>query len=475
MLEEIQRIHISGIDGGRAAAMARVLAGRGIEVSGSATRSIPALDGLREAGIAIESLRSDRDFDDIDLVVAPSEHSDGNPEFDAARRLDVAVVDEAAVLRHLIDTGRSIAVTGTHGRATVSAMISWILDCAGRDPGFIVSTRAHNFGVEGRDGGGEWFVVELDERVASHHEIHCDYVVCNFLEADSRGFYGGIDELVEAMQQFLESNHCLKEAFINLDCLGNRELVSRAALRPTGYALEHRAEFRGERIPGSEPQFTAFHRDLELGEFSLSIPGGYNAVNALGALAVAYRLGIDIDVIAEALRTFEGLENRYTVATGGGVTIVKDFVRHPTAVGRVMRSVLSERADEDRVVAVCQLPSPIGDFGDIDAFADALDGCDEVLLVDADGRDDPAVEQLSSVLTERVDKVIEAEDGQDVESHLVDHSAAGDIAVFFGDDDLLRHADHIQAALAARAAETKEEGDQPRFDGPLAEGGNSDD
>ncbi|MFB6375755.1 MAG: hypothetical protein ABEN55_22190, partial [Bradymonadaceae bacterium] len=161
-----------------------------------------------------------------------------------------------------------------------------------------------------------------------------------------------LDDIIGSMVQYFEGNERLKEAFVNLDCDGNRQLVERVDLRPTGYSTNHPSEFHGELL-GREQlpiRFEGFRRRESLGEFELDLPGFYNVVNAMGAIAVCRRIGVDPEAIREGLGTYEGVENRFTISSGGGVTIVKDYVSHPTGI----RKVLEATADmvEGRVFAV---------------------------------------------------------------------------------------------------------------------------
>ena len=379
-------------------------------------------------------------------------------------------------LARMVEGRWSIGVTGTHGRATVSSMVAWILECAGLHPGFAITARAENFGRKSSKGKGRWMVAELDERAAEHHRIHCDYVVCSFLEVDPRDYYQGMGDIVDAMSRFLESNRSLKEAFVNLDCQGNRQLVRRAPLRPTGYAMQHRAEFRGElgKTSDQNVEFSAYHRDQKIGDFQLGIPGAYNAVNALGAIAVTYRMGIAIEVVADALESYAGMENRNIVSRGGGVVFIKDFDRHPAGVQRVID--MARGLADGRMIIAFEPDSKMLSASFRRRYEAAFAGSDEVFVTEFPG-ESPGDEAVGSV--EALVEGFEARGLQTttisavetLDEAIVSTAGKGDKIVFLGGDRLLRRADHIQAELASRAAQTPAEGDQPRFDGPLADTG----
>lgn len=445
MFDDRERIEIIG-DGPRSAGLAKILDQRGHDVSGPVGG-----EEVEGVGVVVDAAESD----------APNERR---------RRLhsgDAEVIGLSEALQWLVEPFRTIAVVGTHGTGTVSSMIAWILECAGRRPGFLLSAEAHNFGASGRDGAGRWFVVELDERMATDHRFRCDYLVSSFLELSLPSYYKEIGDIARALRRFVESNRRLKEMFANLDCAGNRKLIEEVALRPTGYSINYRTEFRGHYEENGTPiDFRADHRENDLGEFRLQIPGGYNVVNALGAIAVAKRLGIETEVIERALDSYEGLSNRFAVARGGGVRLIKERASHPTALARMVDS--AARGVEGAYCGAVQLPKAPMDASFRVQLLEAFEPCDAVtVFVDDEG--DQGEAAIQSLVDERPEIEIET-DAQRLVDELAEMATEGDTLLFVGDDRFLRNADHVQAQLATEAEKGPPKGSQPRLDGPLAEG-----
>lgn len=474
-LNENTHVFFPGIDQVGVSALARFLHQMGVPVSGSAPRRSAAVTSLQGDGVEVSLDADASNLVDADLVVMPPEIGEGHVELTAARDAGMSVVPRSKVLSALLPGYRTIGVTGTHGKGTVASMIAWILECAGWEPGFIIGGWLQNFDTNARLGAGEWLVVEIDESDGTHHGVHCDYVICNFLELDHLTHYEGLEDIIATMIRFLESNDRLKEAFVNLDCLGNRQLVTRAALRPTGYARDRSTEFRAE-ITGSGQlpiPFRAYHRDLVLGDFELNLPGRYNVVNALGALALAWRLGVEERVIAEALKSYESLKDRYSIARGGGVTIVKDYTSHPTGIRQVLHS--ARDLTTGRIYSVFK-PYHYSMIESLqDQYGSAFDASDEVIVTKmyAAG-DDPIPGIGTETVVEKIraqgTKVTYLPKEEKINEYLLQVLAIDDKVIFFGGEDLLEQADHLQAELASRAAQTPPEAEQPRLDGPLTKG-----
>ncbi len=355
----------------------------------------------------------------------------------------------------------------------MTTMLAWILECAGEDPGFFVHAPSENFDAEQRQGAGNWFIAEL---VKPDLDIGADYAVCSFLELDEGLESASGARLLEAAARFLESTPRLKEAFINLDCLGNRELVRRVAMRPTGYGLEHRTEFRGNLCGNDDAplDFVAQHRDREIGEFSLDLDGRHNAVNAMGAIAVAHRIGVAVPVIAQALQSYRGLSRRPQVTRGGGVTLFKGDASRPSAVIQILDS--AARAAQGRMVGIFEPPPTVKFDAWSGEYADALTRCSQVLVADTarsregEGRDGWAQSFADDLRDRGVDEVQLATDGASLTERLLELVIQGDSLVFLGDPRFLTQADRVEAALAARAARTPGEEEQPKLDSPLSEG-----
>jgi UDP-N-acetylmuramate--alanine ligase len=466
MLEPGTRVHMLGIGGIGVSAVARILHARGYEVSGSDVRQSALTDDMVALGMTVHIGHDPANIDGATLVVRSTAIPDHNVELVAARERGVQVVHRSEVLNALLAGYKTIGVTGTHGKGTVSSMITWILECAGWEPGFVIGGRLNNFGINARDAGGEWMVVEVDESDGTHHNFELDYAVCNFLELDHLNYYADLDDIIGNMRRFLTENPRLKEAFVNLDCAGNRQLVAELETRPTGYGMEHKTEYHAELVgKGQLPlRFNALRRDELLAELTLDLPGRYNVVNAIGAAAVAHRIGVPTEAIVEAMRTYEGLENRFTIERGGGVTVVKDYNSHPTC----MRKVLESARDlvDGRIISVFKPYRYTLIKYLADEYGAALAGSDEVVITTMYAANEDPIPGIDTQYV--VDKIEEngldvtfIPDQDDINDHLLGWAKPGDKVIFFGGDDFFRMADAFTAEMASRAGATA---DAPHVD-----------
>lgn len=472
MLDGVKTIHLIGIGGIGVSGVARILLGRGFKVRGSDVRESSITEALRAEGIEVEIGHDKANVKGADLVVVSTAIPDSNIELAAAEELGIPIRHRSDILNAVIGETRTIGVTGTHGKGTVSSMIAWILEVAGWDPGFIIGGMLNNFDTNARAGAGEWMVIEIDESDGTHHNVEPDYVVCNFLELDHLNYYDDLDDIISSMRDYLESNPRLREAFVNLDCAGNRQLVESVAMRPTGYSLEHLTEFRAQiQGNGQLPiPFKAFHRHADLGDFELNLPGRYNVVNAIGALAVCSRIGVDLESIRRALASYRGMENRFTIARGGGVTIVKDYNSHPTCMRKVLES--ARDLTEGRIISVFK-PYRYTLIKYLqDEYGEAFKGSDEVVITRMYAAEEdpiPGVDTMTVVnkIRENGLKCTYIDDQNDINAHLLETSEPGDKIIFFGGDDFFRMADEFLAEAARRAGATQSQPDPQRVGGPL--------
>jgi len=476
-IEDDASFHLLGIGGIGVSGVARILLERDYDVSGSDVRESTITRELESEGADVTIGHESNNVDGADVVVTSTAIPEDNVELEAAREREIPTVHRSEVLHEFIRNHRVIGVTGTHGKGTVASMIAWILEKTGRNPGFAIGGMLNNFGTNARDTDGRWFVVEIDESDGSHYNFEPDYLVCNFLEVDHLNYYGGLEEIIDSMVGFFEEDQRLKEGFVNLDCDGNRELVRRVDLRPTGYGTEHATEFAGE-LKGRDQlpiEFEAYRRNDSLGAFELNLPGLYNVVNAVGAIAVTSRLGVSPEDIREALATYEGVENRFTISRGGGVTIVKDYVSHPTGIQKVLES--ARDLSDGRLISVFKpYRYTLIDYMK-DEYGAAFEECDEAIITEMYAADEDPIPGVDTHTV--VDKVEGAgvpveyvADEEEIKPTLHEKVDPGDIVVVFGADDLFQMAEALEAELAqheSRAEPGPSADEQPRVDGPLVD------
>ncbi|MEM1348266.1 MAG: UDP-N-acetylmuramate--L-alanine ligase [Myxococcota bacterium] len=458
ILEGIERVHMLGIGGIGVSAVARLLHERGFVVSGSDVRASALTDEVAKLGMTVRIGHDRANLDGVDFVVRSTAIPEHNVELVAARALGIPVAHRSEVLNDLLRGYRSIGVTGTHGKGTVSSMITCILEAAGWEPGFVIGGRLENFGINARDTGGEWMVVEVDESDGTHLNFELDYVVCNFLELDHLNYYEDLDDIVANMHRLMVDTPGLKEVFLNLDCAGNRRLAAQLPLRPTGYAVDHATEYQGRFTSADQLplRFEALRRGEKLSDVELDLPGRYNVVNAMGAVAVAHRIGVPVEAIARGLGMYRGLENRFTIQTGGGVTIVKDYNSHPTCMRKVLRS--ARDLVDGRIISIFK-PYRYTLIKYLqDEYGAAFAGSDEVVITTMYAADeDPIPGVDTELVVQKIRdnglKVTFIPNQEDINDYLLSWVRPGDKAIFFGGDDFFRMADRFTARLAQRAGE----------------------
>ncbi len=444
--------HFIGIGGIGVSAVARVLHEQGVRVQGSDVRESQLTEMLRGLGVPVVIGHDAANIESADVVVHSTAVRADNVERAAARAAGKPEAHRSDMLGLCLEGFESVGVTGTHGKGTVSAMIAHALIVAGRDPTFIIGGLLNDYGLNARSGAGAHAIAEVDESDRSHLNLRPTHVVVNNLEVDHLNFYDGLGDIVDTMARFVVENPRLQTLAVHVDDAGARRLAELVRGRTAARVLTYGTggdglDFAARDVTdlGDRVSFVAWRGDERLGEVTLPLPGNYNADNAAGALAVTMgALGLDFATVARALGSYHGLENRFAVRRAGGLTLVKDYLSHPTGMRRVLES--ARRMPHARIWCVFKpyrftLMRYHGE-----EYAEAFRGCDEVLITTMYAAEERPIDGIDTpwfvaVLRQAGNTVHHVPENADVVPFLDARVGEGDMVIFFGGDDFFRMAD----------------------------------
>ncbi len=392
-LDDGARIHLLGISGTAMASLAGLLKETGYEVSGSDQHCYPPMSVLLgELGIDVRSPYDPANLPRAaDLVVVGNALSRGNAELEAVleQRLHCASMPETLADLFLRDR-YPVVIAGTHGKTTTTSLVSWLLDVAGLDPGFLIGGVAANFRRSFRLGTGDAFVVEGDEYDTAYfdkgpkflHYLPRVAVVAN-VEFDHADIFRDVEDVERAFRLFvnLVPRNGLLVAGIESERVG--KLVKGAPSPVATFAVRGGADWTTEVI-ASRPEGTSFRirRGTELfAELQAPYWGPAALRNVLAAVASADHCGASAEQIVKGLESFRGVRRRLEVrGLARGVTVVDDFAHHPTAIRETIRAA-RERFPGKRLVAVFE-PRSFTSRSRVfqREMAEALSHADEVVL-----------------------------------------------------------------------------------------------
>ncbi|MBM4416453.1 MAG: UDP-N-acetylmuramate--L-alanine ligase [Chloroflexi bacterium] len=334
-----QRVHLVGAGGMHMSAIGTILLARGHVVTGSDIVESEHTRRLQAAGGTIYLGHAAANVGRAELVVTTVAARDDNPELAAARERGVTVIVRAEMVRRLVAGRELLAVAGTHGKTTTTTLLALMTLHAGLDPLVLAGGDSPELDGNARDGAGRFAIVEADEYAAAFLQYEPQLALVTNIEVDHLDYYGSEQRLLEAFAAFAERVQPGGTLFVCADspaaaALG--ETRRAAGVRVERYGLDADAEWRAVQVRGNDRgglECVVLLDGAELGRMSLRIPGRHNVANALGALAMAMRAGVDFHRAVQAAEEFGGVHRRFElVGEAGGVTVVDDYAHHPTEV-----------------------------------------------------------------------------------------------------------------------------------------------
>ncbi|HEX8806713.1 MAG TPA: UDP-N-acetylmuramate--L-alanine ligase [Candidatus Aquilonibacter sp.] len=374
--------HFVGIGGIGMSAIARILLARGQRVSGSDVKETALITRLREEGADVRIGHDAAHVENAHTVVVSSAIDRRNPEYVAAQRRSLPLLHRGEMLAELLRNRSGIAICGTHGKTTTTAMVATVLRAGSVDASLMLGGIDGSLGTNAYDGRSPWFVTEADESDGSFAILDPKIAVLTNIENDHLQSDDELPQLVRAFEAFLAKLPEDGCAIIGVDDPLASSLVEHPRrARTVTFGFGPRADVRASNIraQGLGTSFDAIAGDVCLGTVELNVPGAINVQNALGAVAVARELQIPFVRIAEGLNAFRGVRRRFDIlARTDRFVLVDDYAHHPTAV---RATIAAARQYHRGPVVVAFQPHRYSRTAYLARdFADALKGADRVYL-----------------------------------------------------------------------------------------------
>jgi UDP-N-acetylmuramate--alanine ligase len=465
MLGRTRRVHFVGIGGIGMSGIAELLANLGYVVSGSDAKRSEVTTRLEQSFdvMVFEGHRAQQ-VSGADVVVFSSAVRPTNPEIVEARARGIPVIPRAEMLAELMRLRFSIAVAGSHGKTTTTSMIALVLERAGLDPTAVIGGRLSAFGSNARLGQGDYMVAEADESDRSFLELWPSIAVVTNIDDEHMESYGNLAALQDAFVEFVNKVPFYGATVACADDGNLRAIFPRVNRRLVTYGID-RVE---AHVLATDVELGSFggrcvvHRrgvgGIEtLGRMDLAVPGRHNLLNALAAVAVGERIGLDFDRIATALANFHGAERRFERhGEVDGVLVIDDYGHHPTEIAAVMTAA---RATLGRRLIVAFQPHRHSRTAHLlEAFGPALRDADEIVLCDIYAAGEEAI---AGVTVDRLAEAIRSGSGRpvhvaltldDVLATLVRIARRGDAVVTLGAGSIGTVPKKLTKALEQRGA-----------------------
>ena len=387
----IGKIHFTGIGGIGMSGIAEILADLGYQVQGSDIAENTNVKRLQEKGITVSIPQSASNIDDVSIVVISTAIQEDNVELQAARARFIPVVHRAEMLGELMRLRWSVAVAGTHGKTTTTSLVATLFDAAQIDPTVINGGIIQSWGSNAKLGDGKWMVVEADESDGSFSRLKPTAAIVTNIDPEHLDHHGSYDNLELAFENFVASIPFYGFASLCIDHPAVQRLLPKIRdRRIISYGLSVMADVRAVNIRSSHDNmlFDIQLSDRLMGQteticdISFPMLGTHNVQNALAAISVALEMGIESQIIREALANFKGVGRRFDIkGTAHGITVIDDYGHHPVEIKAALNAGRM-KANGGKLIAIVQ-PHRYTRLRDLfDDFCSCFNDADTVIVAD---------------------------------------------------------------------------------------------
>lgn len=454
------KIHFIGIGGAGMSGIARILLAKGISVSGSDKSDSAMLTALKALGAKIYVGHDAGNLADAQLVIVSSAITESNPELVEAKKKGLPIAARAVALSWLMSESISVAVAGTHGKTTTTAMLTVALQAAGLDPSFAIGGTINTAGINAHSGSGSIFVAEADESDGSFLAYKPSGAIITNVELDHVDHFEDEEAVFAVFEDFIAS---IKDGGFLVACgddSGVKTLlarIKRSDLKIHLYGKGSNNDFRIDQInlaPNSSRAIITV-TGRKVGELNLSVVGEHNLLNALAAFAAATAMGGSEEKLLSGLKAFTGTRRRFELkGEVGGVKVIDDYGHHPTEITVTLKAARN-LAGTGRVIVIFQPHRYSRTAAFANQFASSLELADFTYLLEVYAASEKPISGVSSLLIARKMKSehVKFEPSMlQVVSDVVGMANRGDLILTLGAGDVSSLGDPILQALASRFA-----------------------
>lgn len=373
LLNEIKRIHFIGIGGSGMCPIAEILMSEGFEISGSDMNEGETLDKMKGYGIPVYMGHAAENIKGAELVVYSAAVKPENPERKAADEQGIPCIERSVMLGVVCRRyKRSIAVSGTHGKTSTTAMLSQILIGSGFDPSAIIGGKLPFIGGNSYVGQSDIIVCEACEYVDTFLKLNPFISIILNIDADHLDYFKNLDNIKKSFNKFAKQTTGL--LVINGDDQNTLDAVADVELEKITFGFGENCDYRAVNVSadkGVHEQYDLLYKGKKITSVKLIVPGKHNIYNSLAAAATAHYLGATADEISENLHKFGGVHRRFEIlGTPCGITVADDFAHHPTELTVTLNAAM--QMGFNKVWAVFQPHTFSRTAMLLDDFAEAL-------------------------------------------------------------------------------------------------------
>jgi len=382
-----QTVHLIGIGGIGMSGLARMYLAQGYSVRGSDVKHTEILSELEKLGVKVLIGHDSAYVNGADVVIYSSSIPENHPERAEARKKGMKMIHRSEALARICEGKVTIAVTGTHGKTTTTALVGMVLKEAGRDPSVVVGGLVKSFGGNAHVGKGPEIVIEADESDSSFLNFSPAMEIITNAEEEHMDHFKTKERMEAAYRDFLRRLPPDGEWF---GCAEDEGVVRLAGekIRPSVlYGFDcARCDFYATDIVECPKgrrgvSFAAWEGPRRLGRVEMKIVGRHNVLNALAAVGVGQRLGIPFETIAAALGKYEGASRRFDVKyEDDAFLVVDDYAHHPTEIQKTLEA--AKALGKKRIVALFQPHRYSRTEAFLDAFGKSFVDADKLFVTD---------------------------------------------------------------------------------------------
>ncbi|PZC40395.1 MAG: UDP-N-acetylmuramate--alanine ligase [Chloroflexi bacterium] len=356
-----KNIHFVGIGGIHMSGIAKILHMRGHKISGSDINNSSITEHLKSIGILIYSSHESNNMLDSELAVYTSAINSKNPEIIFAQKNNIPIISRSQIINIVAENKKIVAIGGSHGKTTITTLLSYMLLKSNLEPLVLsgglsadISNASRNK-IEHKyfrkleniyDGTGEYAIIEADEYKDAFLQYNPSILLINNIDDDHLDYFKTTDRLRESFLKFGNSSKKNSLIFLNKDSDDVKKIGTELEKNNKTieyYSIENKADWMAKKITGNKDGTTSFEllwKNKKLGSITTNLSGRHNILNLTASIAIAMKIGISFQETAAILKTFQGIQRRFTTHLHSKeIVVVDDYAHHPVEIKTTIAAV----------------------------------------------------------------------------------------------------------------------------------------